>query len=262
MAEQIELGLGLIGIGREWGYADSKVPTENEVLDFLKFSFDLGVRFFDTAPSYGFSEERLGKFLHSISPEQRQGIRVSSKFGDHWNQENSTAYVDHSYDALCRSLDNTIAHLDRIDLLQLHKTDPNVLKSKELWRAFTYAKEIGIKTFGASVSDQESGAMVCKNDFFEYVQIPFNKSNIKFDNVIEKANVNHKHVIINRPFNMGALLYEEDKLLNGQKLADAFQFILDRKFSGVILTGTKSQNHLQENWASFNKVYSHSRIVN
>ena len=32
---------------------------------------------------------------------------------------------------------------------------------------------------------------------------------------------------------------------------EAFRFVLDHKFTGVILTGTKSKDHLGENWRTF-----------
>ncbi len=58
----IKLGLGLIGIGRQWGHAGVEVPEEARVFEFLKGAYELNVDFFDTAASYGSSEERLGFF--------------------------------------------------------------------------------------------------------------------------------------------------------------------------------------------------------
>ena len=66
----IELGCGLIAIGRPWG-TTAEVPSEAEAIDFLQFAYDSGIRFFDTAPSYGLSEERLGHFLDLLTPQQR-----------------------------------------------------------------------------------------------------------------------------------------------------------------------------------------------
>jgi aryl-alcohol dehydrogenase-like predicted oxidoreductase len=52
---------------------------------------------------------------------------------------------------------------------------------------------------------------------------------------------------INRPFGMGRMLYENRELTK----AAAFGFILEKRFDGVILSGTKSPEHLQENWDAF-----------
>ena len=54
-------------------------------------------------------------------------------------------------------------------------------------------------------------------------------------------------VAVNRPYAMGAMLYDRPN----ENKAAAFRFILERKFDGVILTGTKSPQHLRENRDAF-----------
>jgi aryl-alcohol dehydrogenase-like predicted oxidoreductase len=46
---------------------------------------------------------------------------------------------------------------------------------------------------------------------------------------------------------MGRMLYENRELTK----AGAFAFILRRCFEGVVLSGTKSPEHLEENWRAF-----------
>jgi aryl-alcohol dehydrogenase-like predicted oxidoreductase len=248
----VQLGLGLISIGREWGYIKENVPGEADALQFLEFAYKLGLTFFDTAPSYGgISEERLGKFLKTLTPEERQKITIASKFGDHWNAQTNTAYVDHSYDALRASLDNTLLHLGKIDLLQLHKTTPDVLRSTAFRKALEYAQSLGISTFGASVSDAESGFMVCDDESLTAIQLPYNSTNVTLEKVIDRAAERDKLVLINRPYNMGAMLHTGNETRDEQKQVAAYRFILQKNFRGFVLTGTKSQQHLLENWHAF-----------
>jgi len=54
--------------------------------------------------------------------------------GEHWDASRGEPYADHSFDALRRSLDASVARLGRIDILQLHKTSPAVLATNP-WRA-------------------------------------------------------------------------------------------------------------------------------
>jgi aryl-alcohol dehydrogenase-like predicted oxidoreductase len=84
----VQLGLGLIGIGKPWGHAPNPVPAEREAVALLELAFDLGIRYFDTAPSYGdgVSEERLGRFLKSMPAGQRSQVAVATKFGEHWDR--------------------------------------------------------------------------------------------------------------------------------------------------------------------------------
>ena len=252
----VRLGLGLISIGREWGHVKSSVPEEKDSLQFLEFAYKSGIDFFDTAPSYGTSEERLGKFLRTLTPEERQKITVASKFGDHWDSQSGTAYVDHSYDTLRASLDNTLLHLGKIDLLQLHKTNPQVLRSTDFRKALEYAQSLCVTTFGASISDVESGLMVCADETFTAIQLPYNSTNISLVNILDRAAERDKFVLINRPYNMGAMLHSGNEAETEQRMIAAYRFILQKNFRGIILTGTKSRQHLVENLEAFKAAIS------
>ena len=249
----VKLGLGLIGVGRQWGHAAIQVPEESAALEFLNGAYASGIDFFDTAASYGSSEDRLGKFLRTLTPEQRARITVSTKFGDHWDEKTQNSYVDHSFDALRSSLDRSLLRLERIDVLQLHKTNTQVLKSDDLRRALDYARAKGISCFGASVSDLESGRMVCESDEFSLIQCPYNAENAKFGEIIDLAEERHKLALTNRPFVMGKFLYNEDHEIVDKKARqiEAYAFILQKKFHGFILSGTKSLAHLRENLDAF-----------
>src|SRR5688572_30288621 len=140
MTPAIQLGLGLIGIGRRWGYKNQELPTRSEIDALLSAALDLGVRFFDTAPAYGASERVLGDFLKSIPAPQLDEFVIATKFGEHWDSVEEASYTDHTYDSLCRSLDGSLELLPRIDLLQLHKAQPEVLRSADVRKAFSYAR--------------------------------------------------------------------------------------------------------------------------
>src|SRR5271170_4974646 len=126
------LGCGLIGIGRPWGFVASEVPTEAETFSFLEHAFELGIRYFDTAPSYACSEARLGSFLRKLTPEQREEVVIATKFGESWDEAAQDVVVDHSLDALTRSLDQSLDLLGTINVLQIHKTTPEVLRSQAI----------------------------------------------------------------------------------------------------------------------------------
>jgi aryl-alcohol dehydrogenase-like predicted oxidoreductase len=247
IASQVEFGLGLIGIGRPWGFANPEVPGESQAIALLAKAYALGVRYFDTAPSYGVSEQRLGRFLAGLTPGERVGVRIATKFGEHWDATRGEPLVDHSFDALKRSLDGSIARLGRIDFLQLHKTTPTVLGSRDLWRAWEYAASLGIEAIGASVSDLESAHLAIAAEAYTILQFPYNVAQQTFGEVLERAAGRGIKLAINRPFGMGRLLYENRELTK----RDAFGYILEKRFDGVILSGTKSPKHLQENWDAF-----------
>jgi aryl-alcohol dehydrogenase-like predicted oxidoreductase len=245
--QSVEFGLGLIGIGKPWGFANPEVPDERQALALLERAFALGVRYFDTAPSYGVSEERLGRFLATLIPGERFQVRIATKFGEHWDAARAEPFVDHSLDALKRSLDGSIARLGRIDFLQLHKTTPQALASNDLARAWEYAATLGITAVGASVSDRESAELAIAGPAYQILQFPYNAVQRTFADILDRAAARSMKIAVNRPFGMGRMLYENRELSK----ADAFGFILEKPFQGVVLSGTKSPVHLEENWHAF-----------
>jgi aryl-alcohol dehydrogenase-like predicted oxidoreductase len=244
---RVEFGLGLIGIGRSWGHRDPVVPDEGTARALLGRAFELGVRFFDTAPSYGLSEERVGRFLASLSAVERGRLTVATKFGEHWDQERAEPLVDHSYDALCRSLDQSIARLGQIELLQLHKSTPAVLASDDLARAWEYAASLGITQHGASASDLASARVALAGGRYGWLQLPFNLGARQFEDTLAECARRGVRVAANRPFGMGKLLYDDPP----PGKAEAYEFVLRQGFRGVVLSGTKSVLHLEENCAAF-----------
>jgi len=241
-------GLGLIGIGRPWGHVPGDVPAEADARTFLEFAFDSGVRYFDTAPSYGLSERRLGAFLASLAADARALATVATKFGEHWDFEKGEPFVDHSYEALARSLDRSLTLLGKIDVLQLHKTSVEVLRSVDLGKAWKYARQTGVQTIGPSVADIESAKAAIEDGRYEMLQLPLNQSNMQFVELLESLAARGLWIAANRPFAMGRTVVEKP---GAQTKVDAFRFLLDLPFSGVILSGTKSKAHLAENLQTF-----------
>ena len=90
-------------------------------------AWELGVRYFDTAPYYGsgLAERRLGAALRG---KPREDFLVSTKVGrllgpgaSNWHG----AYFDFSYDGALRSLEQSLERLglDRVDIALVHDPD-------------------------------------------------------------------------------------------------------------------------------------------
>jgi D-threo-aldose 1-dehydrogenase len=90
-------------------------------------AWELGIRFFDTAPYYGsgLAERRLGSALRG---RPRDELTLSTKVGRLLRPDASRwegAYFDFSYDAALRSLDESLERLglDRVDIALVHDPD-------------------------------------------------------------------------------------------------------------------------------------------
>ncbi len=130
-----ELGFGTAPIGGLY-----RAVAEEDALATMARAWDLGVRYFDTAPLYGLgqSERRLGRLLQGRA---RDGYIVSSKVGrvlracgpgevhegqGKWFEVPARIGVyDYSYDGVMRSFEVSLERigLDRIDILYVHDLD-------------------------------------------------------------------------------------------------------------------------------------------
>ncbi len=133
--EVTRMGFG----GAPLGNLFEAIPEE-DVADCLAAAYGAGVRYFDTAPLYGFglSESRFGSHL----APRRDGIVLSTKVGyslvprESGDPEDGF-FVDHpplksefdfSADAVRRSLDESLGRLrtDRIDIVYIHDPDEGI----------------------------------------------------------------------------------------------------------------------------------------
>lgn len=236
-----ELGLGLIEIGRPWGAQWKGLPPAEQVDELLRTALEENIVFWDTAASYGSSEEHIGRFLRS-HPAPR--VFLATKFGDHWTAGEAESRMDHSYDALRRSLDRSLEVLPRIDLLQVHRAGAEVLRSRELHRALDYVRAQGIPHLGASVKEVAAAQIAVESGVFTWLQMPYSRAWAEMAPVFEMAAGRGVNVIVNRPF-------AEGRLLGNSSAEEAFRFILGQRFRGAIIAGTQSPAHLRENARAF-----------
>jgi aryl-alcohol dehydrogenase-like predicted oxidoreductase len=238
-------GLGLLEIGRAWGFRPSAVPDEQAALEFLRGAFAMGVRVFDTAPSYAYSERRLGLFLQELTPEERATVTVATKFGETWDFSRGEPVTAHDYDSLMVSLENSFRLLGRIDVLQVHKSTPAVLRSGEVRCALDDARGMGVGVLGASLKDLESAVIACTEHPFSQMQFPFNAENRTMLPAMEEARATGRQIYVNRPFGEGRLLHE------GGGVRACIEAVVREEFDGAVLFGTRSLEHLQENLEAF-----------
>jgi D-threo-aldose 1-dehydrogenase len=122
MIELTRFGLGTAPLAGLYEPVD-----EATARDVVEKAFELGIRYFDTAPSYGsgLAERRLGAALRG---RPRDSFVVSTKVGRLLRPDASGwdgAYFDFSYGATLRSLESSLGRLglDRIDIALVHDPD-------------------------------------------------------------------------------------------------------------------------------------------
>ncbi len=175
------IGFGAWAIGgREWGKTD-----DTESLRALHRAAELGINFFDTADIYGYghSEELIGKFLREYD---REKVVIAGKAGrDFYRFLNTSDLVrfEHTYTAayLTEAVEKSLKRLgtDRLDVLQLHSPDTELLKADEPWIALDKLKQSGkIVAAGLSVQSYKETEQTFlvdeKKDILDCLQIRYN----------------------------------------------------------------------------------------
>lgn len=245
---QLELGLGLVSIGRTWGVRDVPPPSESQARELLSTAMEIGIKTFDTAPAYAASETILGRFLGDLPGAARDELAIMTKTGEHWDAEAGNTVVDHGYDALTRSIDRSLALLGSIAVLQIHKATEDVAANPQVLRAIEYARNAGVARFGASVSTVEAGRRAIEIGVYSHLQFPLNEADRKFLALLPEMAASHMRPVINRPFAMGALVQSDTDQKAGSA---AFAFLKNHVNDGIVLTGTSKPTHLRQNAVAF-----------
>lgn len=137
----------------------------------LAAGWSAGIRFYDTAPLYGFglAERRVGGFLRQ---QKRDSFAISTKVGRLLRPEANSAEDDHykgvpalrpqfdfSYDGVMRSVEESLVRLglDRVDVLLVHDPDDHYDAAVNgAFRALMRLRDGGtVKAIGSGMNQSE-----------------------------------------------------------------------------------------------------------
>jgi aryl-alcohol dehydrogenase-like predicted oxidoreductase len=160
------VGLGTNNFGMSM-HADEVPPVVDAALDS-------GITFFDTADSYGDSEERLGQALGRHRDEVIIGTKFGSRVGPEGTGGAAPAYVAEAIERTLRRLGT-----DRVDLYQLHRPDPETPIADTLGALDELVRqgkvrEIGCSNFSAEQLRQAEAAVAPAAARFVSVQNHYN----------------------------------------------------------------------------------------
>lgn len=161
MVEVGRLALGTAPLGGLYEAVD-----DDEAAAVVDRAWELGLRYFDTAPYYGsgLAERRLGRALRG---RPRAEFVVSTKVGRLLRPGNSgwhgapplQAYFDFSYDAALRSLDESLERLGlaRVDIALVHDPDDHYDEALTgAFRALARLREEGVvRAIGVGMNQTE-----------------------------------------------------------------------------------------------------------
>lgn len=218
-------------------------PKWNNGVTLLRRAADLGVTFFDSAWAYGpeFADRIVGEAL-----EGREVVLATKGGVD--KPEPGRIVTDASRDTLLRQIDRALVNLrrDRIDLFQLHRVDPNVPIEVSV-SALAEARDDGrIGEIGLSNVTREQLDRALAVAPIATVQNRFNMAETDADDLVDYTAERGIAFVPYGP--LGA-----NPMKQGAKLSprDALAWLLMRSPNIVVIPGTTSVAHLEENWRAW-----------
>ncbi|HEY9260639.1 aldo/keto reductase [Chitinophaga sp.] len=243
------VGYGAMRLAGHGAFGDAADRPNS--IKVLQHAVAEGVNFIDTAAAYGpeLNERLIGDALH---PYQK-GLVIATKGGfrrpnaEQWIPDGSPAWITKNIDDSLRNL-----RVDHIDLWQLHRIDPNVPVEETLSAVAAAVKAGKIKHVGlseVSVAQIQQAAKVLP---IVSVQNLYNLGNRQWEDVLDYTTQQGIAFIPWYPLAAGPQSLEEKishiaARYNATTAQIALAWLLKRAANILLIPGTKSLTHLDEN---------------
>jgi len=217
-------------------------------VELLKSAVNQGVNFFDSAHAYG--PQWADKILGEALAEFKDKVIIATKGGvskpspDNIIADGSANTLNHQIELALRNL-----KVDRIDLFQLHRVDPNtpIEHSVETLRM---AQESGkIRHIGLSNVSMEQLKRAMDVAPITSVQNRFNQAETGDEDLVDYTADNNIAFIPYGP--LGAHPMKQGAVLDPR---EALAWLLTRSPNIIVIPGTTSIMHLQENMSAWDLV--------
>jgi aryl-alcohol dehydrogenase-like predicted oxidoreductase len=257
--------VSILGLGG--GHIGGDTP-DSEVEALLHEALDRGLNLIDTAPSYGRSEERIGRLLW----QRRHEIVLSTKGG-----YGVPGVADWTAEALTQGIDLALQRLrrERLELFHLHSCPLPLLQREDLLSALHRAKAAGKIGVIAYSGENEALTYAVLSGAFGCVQASVNLCDQRLlDYQVPTAAARGIGVIAKRPLANMAWTHAErptgqysevywerfqalrphlSELPKGQEHDVALRFAAYAPGVSSVIAGTRSLLHLRQNLAALSR---------
>jgi aryl-alcohol dehydrogenase-like predicted oxidoreductase len=230
------VGFGAFKIGRNEGIkypAGYALPTDDEVAALVDGLLDMGINYFDTAPAYGTSEERLGRVLGTRSRD----VVISTKVGETF--EDGRSSYDFSADGIRESVGRSLRRLGRdvLDLVFIHSDgrDLEILNDTVAVPTLEALRDEGlVRAIGLSGKTVEGARAALA--WADAIMIEYHLQDRSHEPVLGEAAAAGVGVVVKKPLASGHL-----------DPAAAIRFAVADPAVASVVVGTLSLDHMRAN---------------
>ncbi len=278
-----KIGLGLAALGRpeyinirENHHIDkSKEAFKENAFKVLDFAYHQGVRYFDTAPSYGKGEQYLIEWNEkNLYHDVQLGTKWGYTYVANWELGFKGAHEikEHTLKKLLEQWQTSKILLPSLEIYQIHSAtlESGVLKNDTVLHQLYQIKrktgiKIGITTSGINQAEIIEAALNIKienEDLFDAFQVTYNILEQSTLTILNQAKQKNKTIIIKEALANGRVMANE-KFAHDQEYYDtieriskkykvgidaiALRFVIDSLQPDYVLSGASNQQQLKQN---------------
>ena len=278
----MQLGLGTAALGRpqyinlrqEKAKGQDLETFKEQGYSVLEKAYNLGIRYFDTAPGYGLAEQLVLEWLQT---KKDPSIQIATKWGYTYVANfdvNATIHEikEHSLKKLQEQWDVSKAFSPHLRVYQIHSAtlESGVLENKAVLDHLAFIKQEHLLEIGITVTGANQLAIIKKvldvtvggQQLFDSFQVTYNMLDQSLNEISGELVRQEKKIILKEALANGRVfrnktykhynnLYDKlEQLARNYGVgvdAIALQFCGQKNPSGILLSGASNIKQLQEN---------------
>lgn len=236
--EVSEIAFGTVSLGIPYGIGvrgQKDMLSEQEAIKLLQVAFDKGVNFFDTARSYGFSEERIGKAFKG----KRENIVIATKCCQLNNNAKRFPIDVNLKKIIDTSLSESLSSLrtDYIDVFMIHDANISILSNQIVVDTFSEYKRKGIvRAIGVSTYDIKETQKAIEMGVWDVIQLAYNLMDQRQGQIFTLAEQADIGIVVRSVLLKGILTSKGQKLHPNLKEIENYKNVFNELLSENILS--------------------------
>ena len=207
----MELCIGTVQFGLDYGILNQKKPPLSDAVNWLDYAVQNGIRAIDTAKAYGTAEEVVGEFLKSkIIPRDKLFLstKLLPNILDDVKPLDYTSVIEKEITSQLKTL-----HTDYVDAYVFHSSryayDLSKLEAIQIVKEKGFAEKCGV-----SIYEPEEAVACFNSGLVDFIQAPYSvfDHRMKKSKIFERVSQLDCEIHTRSAFIQGLIVLDEDKV--------------------------------------------------